>query len=146
VHRRGILAFERAEWLVAEREREAIGVQLIEKIREAHEARDEDLVKTIAQEVAIVERCRAAPDKLAPGVDLFPMHGVTPGLTGLLLPGRGMTTLIAGDAVATVEHLGAGQVLTPCFDLEAARESFAEAIEIADWIVCGRDNLVPARG
>lgn len=146
IHRRGILAFERAEWLVSEREREAIGVQLIEKIREAHEARDEDLVKTIGQEIAIIERCRPAPDKLAQGVDLFPMPGVTPGLTGILLPGRSGTTLVAGDAVATVEHLGAGQVLTPCFDLEAARESFAEAIEIADWIVCGRDNLVPTRG
>ena len=51
--------------------------------------------------------------------------------------------LIAGDAVPTVEHLAAGQVLSPAFDLEAARESFAEAVEIADWIVCGRDNLVP---
>jgi hypothetical protein len=36
-------------------------------------------------------------------------------------------------------------VLSPCYDLEAARESFAEAIEIADWLVCGRDNIVPTR-
>ena len=68
---------------------------------------------------------------------------MTPGATGLLLPATGATALIAGDAVATVEHLAAGQVLSPAFDLEAARESFAEAVEIADWIVCGRDNLVP---
>jgi glyoxylase-like metal-dependent hydrolase (beta-lactamase superfamily II) len=146
IHRRGILAFERAEWLVCEREREAIGVQLIEKIKEAHEAGDADLVQTLGQEIAVIERARPAPDKLAPGVDLFPLPGVTPGLAGLLLPGQRATTLIAGDAVATVEHLAAGQVLTPCFDLEAARESFSEAIEIADWIVCGRDNIVPARG
>jgi glyoxylase-like metal-dependent hydrolase (beta-lactamase superfamily II) len=97
----------------------------------------------MAQEVGIVERTSAAPDRLAPGVDLFPLPGITPGLTGLLLPGSGATTLITGDAVATVEHLAAGQVITPCYDLEAARESFAEAIEIADWIVCGRDNVVP---
>ena len=146
IHRRGILAFERAEWLVGEREREAIGIQLIGKIKEAHEAGDADLVRTLGQEIAVIERCRPAPDKLAPGVDLFPLPGVTPGLAGLLLPGQRGTTLVAGDAVATVEHLAAGQVLTPCFDLEAARESFSEAIEIADWIVCGRDNLVPARG
>jgi glyoxylase-like metal-dependent hydrolase (beta-lactamase superfamily II) len=145
IHRRGLLAFERATWLVGEREREAIGVQLIESIREAHAAGDEDLVKTLGQEVAIVQRTVAADDRLAPGVDLFPLYGVTPGLTGLLLPGVGATTLIAGDAIPTAEHLSAGQVLTPCFDLEAARESFQEAIEIADWVICGRDNIVPSR-
>jgi glyoxylase-like metal-dependent hydrolase (beta-lactamase superfamily II) len=142
-HRRGLLAFERAQWLVSEREREAIGVQLIGSIKEAHGAGDDDLVKTLGQEIAVIERTVPAPDKLAAGVDLFPMPGVTPGMTGLLLPGAGATTLIAGDAVATVEHLAAGQVISPCFDLEAARESFSEAVEIADWIVCGRDNLVP---
>lgn len=143
LHRRGLLAFERAQWLVSEREREAIGVQLVASLKEAHAAGDEDLVKTLGHEVAVVQRTQPAPDRLAPGVDLFPLHGATPGLTGLLLPSVGATTLIAGDAVPTVEHLAAGQVLSPCFDLEAARESFSEAVEIADWIVCGRDNLVP---
>ncbi len=143
VHRRGLLAFERAQWLVGEREREAIGVQLVTSIKEAHGAGDADLVKTLAQEVAIVERTIAAPDKLEVGVDLFPLPGVAPGLTGLLLPSAGATTLLTGDAVATVEHLAAGQIMTPCFDVELARESFAEAVEIADWIICGRDNVVP---
>jgi glyoxylase-like metal-dependent hydrolase (beta-lactamase superfamily II) len=143
IHRRGILAFEHAQWLVCEREREAIGVQLVNSIKEAHDANDEDLVKTIGQEIAVVQRTVAAPDKLAVGVDLFPLPGVTPGLAGLLLPGVGATTLVAGDAVPTVEHLSAGQVMSPCYDLEAARESFSEAIEIADWLVCGRDNLIP---
>ena len=64
-------------------------------------------------------------------------------LAGLLLPSAGATTLVAGDAIPTVEHLAAGQILSPCFDLEAARESFSEAVEIADWVVCGRDNIVP---
>jgi len=145
VHRRGLLAFERAQWLVGEREREAIGIQLVASIKEAHAAGDADLVKTLGHEVAVVERTIAAPDRLERGVDLFPLHGVTPGLAGLLLPGPSATTLLAGDAVATVEHLAAGQVITPCFDLELARESFSEAIEIADRIVCGRDNIVPAR-
>jgi len=142
-HRRGLLAFERAQWLVSERERETIGVQLIEKLREAQEAGDEDLVQTIGQEVAVVQRTTAAPDRLAAGVDLFPLYGATPGCCGLLLPSAGSTTLIAGDAVPTVEHLEAGQVISPCYDLESARESFTEAVEIADWIVCGRDNMVP---
>ena len=143
IHRRGLLAFERAQWLVSEREREAIGGQLVASIKEAHSAGDADLVKTLAQEVAIIERTIAAPDKLEVGVDLFPLGGVTPGLTGLLLPSAGATTLLAGDSVATLEHLVAGQVITPCYDLEGARESFTEAIEIADWIICGRDNIVP---
>ncbi len=142
-HRRGILAFEKAQWLVCEREREAIGIQLVASLKEAHAAGDDDLVKTLGHEVAVVQRTVAAPDRIAAGVDLFPLPGATPGLAGLLLPTTGATTLIAGDAVATVEHLAAGQVISPCYDLEAARESFSEALEIADWIVCGRDNIVP---
>jgi hypothetical protein len=34
-------------------------------------------------------------------------------------------------------------VLSGAFDLEAARASFAEAVEIADWIIAGHDNLLP---
>ena len=143
IHRRGILAFEKAQWLVSEREREAIGVQLIGSLKEAHDAGDQDLAKTLGHEIAVIQRTIAAPDRLAAGVDLFPLYGVTPGSTGLLLPTAGATTLVAGDAVPTVEHLSAGQVLSPCHDLEAARESFSEAVEIADWVVCGRDNIVP---
>jgi glyoxylase-like metal-dependent hydrolase (beta-lactamase superfamily II) len=143
IHRRGLLAFDKAQWLVSEREREAIGVQLIASLKEAHDAGDQDLAKTLGHEIAVIQRTVAAPDRLAAGVDLFPLYGVTPGLTGLLLPTAGATTLVAGDAVPTIEHLAAGQVLSPCHDLEAARESFSEAVEIADWVVCGRDNIVP---
>ena len=142
IHRRGILAFEKAQWLVSEVEREAIGVQLVNSLKEAHGADDEDLAKTLGHEIAVIQRTIAAPDRIAAGVDLFPLYGVTPGLTGLLLPSVSATTLIAGDAVASVEHLGAGQVISPCYDLEAARASFAEAVEISDWIVCGRDHIV----
>lgn len=143
IHRRGILAFDKAQWLVSEREREAIGVQLVASMKEAHDAGDQDLAKTLGHEIAVIQRTVAAPDKLAVGVDLFPLYGVTPGLSGLLLPSAGATTLVSGDAIPSVEHLAAGQVMSPCFDLEAARESFSEAVEIADWIVCGRDNIVP---
>jgi len=44
--------------------------------------------------------------------------------------------------VATEEHLAAGKVIAPVFNLEQAQESFREAVEIADVIVCGRDNAV----
>jgi hypothetical protein len=52
------------------------------------------------------------------------------------------TTLITGDAVATGDHLEKGQVLPGCFNREQAMESFKEAVEIADVIVPGRDNIV----
>ena len=83
-----------------------------------------------------------APDKLAEGVDLFPLPGVSIGSSGLLLPTPATTLLIAGDAVATAEHLEQGRVISPCFDIQQALESLKEAIEIADMIVPGRDNLI----
>ena len=67
--------------------------------------------------------------------------GYTPGTCGLLQPEPTRTILIAGDAVPTVEHLHRGRVLRGAFDAEVAMESFKEAIEIADVIVPGHDNV-----
>lgn len=97
----------------------------------------------LEREVATLRRCSVAPDELLPHVDLFPLHGVTPGCTGVLIEGTRGTTLVCGDAIPTVEHLERGQVLTSASDVEQARESMREAIEIADMLVLGRDNLVP---
>ncbi|MFO0827084.1 MAG: hypothetical protein U0572_02955 [Phycisphaerales bacterium] len=147
LQRRGITAFPKAEWLVGSNEREAIGVPLVAKFNEARDAGDRELVRLLMQEIELVERCRPAPDRIEQGVDLFPLPGVTPGLSGLLLPLHHATVLVAGDAIATQEHLEQGQVLQQCHDVAAARGSFAEAIEIADLIVAGRDNILmnPAR-
>ena len=101
-----------------------------------------DLAHTLFHEIEMLERIKAAPDSLAKGVDLFPLYGVTPGNAGVLLAMRGTTVLVCGDAVPTQEHLEQGQVLSPCHDLVQARESFAEAIEIADFLVAGRDNML----
>ena len=49
--------------------------------------------------------------------------------------------LVCGDAVATQEHLEQGKVLPYCHDVEQAQQSFAEAIEIADLLIPGRDNI-----
>jgi glyoxylase-like metal-dependent hydrolase (beta-lactamase superfamily II) len=143
LRRRGLPAFEDAQWLVGELEREAIGAQLVGKFQEAQDAGDGDLAASLRAEVALLQRCKAAPDRLADGVDLFPLYGVTPGSCGLLLPQPSATVLVAGDAVATSEHLESGKVISPVFNLEQAQESFREAIEIADLLVCGRDNVVP---
>ncbi|MBL9119444.1 MAG: MBL fold metallo-hydrolase [Phycisphaerae bacterium] len=141
-HRRGLKVFDKAEWLVSSLERETIGVQLVEKFHEARDAGDQDLTHTLFHEIETVERIKAAPDKIAPGVDLFPLYGVTPGTAGLLLALRGSTVLVCGDAVPTQEHLEQGQVLSPCHDLVQARESFLEAVEIADFLIAGRDNVL----
>ncbi len=142
IRRRGLAAFERATWLISEREREAIGVSLIGRLREAMENEDQDLIGVLQPEVALMERCHPASDSIVEGVDLFPLYGVTPGTCGLLLPTNRATILICGDAIPTIEHLEQGKVLPNCADIEQAQESFREAIDIADFLVLGRDNLV----
>jgi glyoxylase-like metal-dependent hydrolase (beta-lactamase superfamily II) len=144
--RRGLLAFDRATWWIHEAEREAIGVTMVATLQKAAEQGDAAIVKSLQQEVAILKRCDAAPDHIADEkgerVDLFPLPGQTPGLCGLVIAGSRQTTLICGDAVPTVEHLEQGKVLTGAADVDRARESFAEAVEIGDVLVLGRDNWV----
>lgn len=157
----GIELFEGAEWLIAEAEREAAGVPLAQVLRRLVESEGagvveggggEDgggggaaVVRMARRELAVLQRCRAAPETLVRGVDLFPLPGVTAGLTGLLVEDR-HTTLICGDAVPTVDHVLTGRVLPGCHDAGRARESFAEALEIADVLVLGRDNWVMSPG
>ena len=138
-HRRGIAAFPNARRLISAIERERIGAHLVEMHKREAEP---DMKKLLAEEIALLKSCEAAPDRLAPQVDLFPLPGFTPGTCGLLLGHVNSTTLIAGDAVATVEHLEQGRVLRGCNDPEDARESFMEAVEIADVIIPGHDNLL----
>ncbi len=137
-HRWGLGAFPHARWLISEAEREAVGRQLVERFQQET---DEDAKRLIGEDIAVLKRCEPAPDKLAPQVDLFPIGGFTPGTCGLLLAFPGSTVVIAGDAVATQEHLEQGRVLRGAYDVEAAQESFREIIEIADVIVPGHDNV-----
>lgn len=139
---RGIMAFEKATWWVNQDEREAVGVPLVGSFQKAGAEGDEELKEALAQDIAILKRCEPAPDKLADGVDLFPLVGVTPGCAGLLVTTAQAATLICGDAIPTAEHLAKGQVLQTAVDVVRARESFAEAVEIADYLVLGRDNFV----
>lgn len=141
MRRRGLAAFPDATVMVSAAEREGVMAQLRERLEQARHHGDPDLERMLREELATLQACEDAPDRLAEGVDLFPMPGVSPGSAGLLVPSPGSTLLVAGDAVATVEHLEEGKVITPCFDVQQARESLAEAVEIADLIVPGRDNL-----
>jgi len=138
-HRRGLLAFNNADWYISEMEREAIGAYLIEQLDQEHSP---DTREILEQEVALLKRCKPAPDRLASQVDLFPLPGFSAGTCGLLLNHINSTTLVAGDAVATVEHLEQGRVLKGSYDAAQARDSFLEAIEIADVVIPGHDNLL----
>jgi glyoxylase-like metal-dependent hydrolase (beta-lactamase superfamily II) len=155
--RRGIGAFEHATWWVSETERETVGVNMVQTLKRLAEQEaiggepgfpgaGENVKATLELDVAILKRCEPAPDRLTDKgleqVDLFPLPGVTPGLTGLLIPGQRHTTLICGDAIPTAEHLEKGQVLSGAVDVKQARDSFAEAVEIADLLILGRDNMV----
>jgi len=144
-HRRGLSSFGHADWLIAECERDMVGTHLIEALREE---RDEEAEALLQHEIELLKRCKVAPDRPADHVDLFPLPGFTPGTSGLILSHPSTTTLIAGDAVATSEHMLHGRVLKGAYDHELAAESFREALEIADIIVPGHDNVVttPARG
>lgn len=138
-HRGGLDAFENATWWISEAERERVGRALLAQFEQV----DDNAVRRMLEaEIALLKRCKAAPDSLAPHVDLFPLPGFTPGTCGLLLAHPTTTTVIAGDAVATSEHLERGQVLRGAFDIEAAQESLLEVVEIADFIVPGHDNII----
>ncbi len=141
--RRAVGAFTDARWWIHEVERETVGVTIARRLKEmAHEDPDDPVRRSLEQDVAMLARFKNAPDSLGRNVDLFPLPGVTPGLCGLIVAEPRRTTVICGDAVPTVEHLEQGKILAGAVDVERAKQSFAEAVEIADLLVLGRDNLV----
>jgi glyoxylase-like metal-dependent hydrolase (beta-lactamase superfamily II) len=142
--RRGVGLFEHAEVLISAAEREAVGVTMLDQLRRVVEGGDGEspAASALRADIELLRSCKPAPDTLAPGVDLFPMPGVTVGSCGLLVSHPRYTTLIAGDAVPSREHLERGQVLRRAVDVEQARESLREAVEVADYVVPGRDELV----
>ncbi|MDG2423297.1 MAG: MBL fold metallo-hydrolase [Phycisphaerales bacterium] len=141
-HRRGLEGFEDAIWLAHEPELLHTRSQLEQAVEDARSHADDETVAICKARLAPLASIKPAPDQIVQGVDLFPLPGVTPGTCGLLLSQPRATVLVAGDAVPTSEHLEQGKVLPSCEDLEQARESFKEAIEIADVIVPGRDNIL----
>ncbi|MEM1330587.1 MAG: MBL fold metallo-hydrolase [Planctomycetota bacterium] len=139
--RRGIGLFDEATWWISEQEREAVGVPLAQTLGKASAEGNAEAIKVLEHEVALLRRCEAAPDELDESVSLFPLHGVSPGMTGVLIAGSRFTTLICGDAVPTAYALEHGVVHRGAVSVDEAQESFREAVEIADLIVPGRDNV-----
>ena len=136
-HRDGLAAFPNARWLLHEVERDAVRHHLLG----LRDRGDKDVGRVVDKELAILDRTRGPDDKLAEQIDLFPLPGYTPGGCGLLVAEATTTTLIAGDAVPTREHLLAAQILPDAANLEAAQEAMREVYEIADVVVPGHDNL-----
>lgn len=142
--RRGLTAFDRAVWWISSPEREAVGVPLatsLKRLTENFDEPDDQTMAVLQTDIAVLQRCEPAPDKLGAGVDLFPLYGVTPGLTGLILSGK-QTVLVCGDAIPTQDHLERAEIPRAAADNTNARSAFAEAVEIADLLVLGRDNVV----
>jgi glyoxylase-like metal-dependent hydrolase (beta-lactamase superfamily II) len=137
-HRVGADAFAKATRLMHEVELEASMKHLESVLDATDESADRDVVQ---REIDQLSLYKAADDKLAQQVDLFPLFGFTAGTCGLLVSATTHTVLIATDAVASQDHLLAGQVLPGCFNLEQAKESLQEVYEIADIIIPGHDNL-----
>jgi glyoxylase-like metal-dependent hydrolase (beta-lactamase superfamily II) len=129
-HLAGLGLFEEAVWWAYEEEL---------AYAEA-EARDEPADLARAR-----ERVRPVPEKLAPGVDVFPTFGPSPGHTSLLVYSATETAVIAGDLVLTRDHFEHADLGEAPWDLVKARESFQEVAEIADLIVPGHDNLFVRR-
>jgi len=141
-HMRGLAAFPRATWMALETEIAAARANTHEDLGLALEHPEDGGVEPLEDRLALLERLRPAEDCITQGVDLFPLAGVTPGSCGILVSQPTRTILLAGDAVATREHLADAKVLPHCWNRELAQDSFAEAIEIADVIVPGRDNIL----
>jgi glyoxylase-like metal-dependent hydrolase (beta-lactamase superfamily II) len=138
-HRAGLPAFPKAKLLIGELEQQAMRQYLSRLIDEAP-AQDDDRAY-MQNELRLLDRLIPAPDKLADGVDLFPLAGYTAGQAGLLVSSSTTSTLVAGDAVPTLDHFLAGQVLPDTRDIQAAQESMREVYEIADLVVPGHDNI-----
>jgi glyoxylase-like metal-dependent hydrolase (beta-lactamase superfamily II) len=139
---RAIGAFKGATWWISKPEREGVGLPLIQQLKKASDDGETEIAELLKRQIEILHRCEEAPESLADRVDIFPLPGLTPGLTGVLVEEPELTTLICGDAIPTVEHLRRKMILQDATSVEKARESFAEAVQIADVLVLGRDGLV----
>ncbi len=138
-HRRALALFPNARWFMSDTEiataRQLFTVTLANIGSEPDAASE-----LISQDQALLNRFTPAPDKIAPGVDLFPLGGCTPGQAGLIVSQPTTTLVVAGGAVATLEHFLRGKVTPDCYDIKQALGSLAEIYEIADVIIPGYDN------
>jgi len=140
VHRRGLLLFDRAAWLMGGGEIEAMRAHL-EALADSASQRGEATDPLVREELALLRRIRPAPDRITGSVHLFPAPGATPGNCCLLLAMATATVVVAGDAVVNRSYYEHAQIFEQGFDLVQARASFAELSEVADQLIPGHDNF-----
>jgi len=143
VHRRGLDALGGADWYCSEIEIETYGRHL-QGLLESSERLDSDGAGSVRADMEMVARFKPAPEQFSPQVHLFPLPGASVGSAGLLLASPTNTILLTGDAVVTTEHFRRGQVWQGCADIRQAMDSLQDLIEIADTIIPGHDNVIPA--
>ncbi len=140
VHRRAIEALEHADWFCSEVELEAYSHHL-DSLSDSAGRLDAEQLEAIEADQQLLESFQPAPDTFSEQVSLFPLPGPSAGSAGLLLTPQTSTILVAGDAVVTGEHFRAGQIWQGCHEAERAMESFREAMEIAEIVIPGHDNV-----
>ena len=125
-HLVGISLFAKAKWLAHSEEIIYAKAEMLED-------------DTMA---GIIRKLRKAPDKIAPGIEIFPTPGHSPGHCSLMVNSPVTTTVIAGDVVLTRDYMENGDLGPTLYDRERGEESFREVIEIADLIIPGHDNIL----
>lgn len=143
-HRGALGAYDRATWYVHEKEKQHVRHFFEERYK--HTREEPEIRQMIAEDLALLDRCQAAPEKLADQVEIFPSPGASAGCCGLLLTPPVGAIIVAGDAVINADYLEHGQVWDDCFDIKQAQQSLEDILEIADVIIPGHDNLIPLLG
>lgn len=138
--RRGLTLFDQANWYAGETEIQWYAGQL-EALNESAERLESDDARSVRGEIDLIGRFESFPDRFGDQVGLYPLHGATPGCSGLLLTPATQTIVIAGPAVPTREHMMRGMVWDGCANADEAMDSLTELLEIADLIVPGFDNV-----
>lgn len=144
VHRRGIEALDKATWWVSETELELYARHLEGLAGSAERLEAEDR-EALEADRRLLQRFQPAPEQFGEQVTVYPTAGPSPGAAGLLLTEPTCTLVVAGDAVATREHLERGRVWQGSADTEAALRTLQDLLELADAAICGHDNLVLLR-
>ena len=145
-HRFGLSAFEKAEWIIHEKEKQW-AYEYLQQMRSQIDKDEGEQKGIIENDLVLLDRCRPAADELAADVQLFPSPGPSAGSCGLLLTPSVGAVVIAGDAVISQDYLDQGRVWDHSYDVKQAQQSLQDILEVADVIVPGHDNvfLIPGR-
>lgn len=145
VHRRSLTAFAGAHWWCSQTELEAYRSHL-EGLLDSARRLDGEQAKLAEEDLALLRRFNAAPEKFTEQVHLYPLPGPSVGSAGLLLTPAMASIVVAGDAALTAEHVQRGMVWEGASDVEAATQSLRDVLEIADVVIPGHDNLMLSPG